>query len=593
MAVNSSQSDERERYRADPCSFIEEVLVNPEDGKPFVLYPEQRVFLRKALVLTGEGRFPYPEMLYSAPKKSGKTATAAMIALYVAIVLAGNYGEIYCLANDFDQAQSRVFGACIKIVQASPKLRNSATITAKQIVFRSTNTFIQACASDYSGFAGGNPTLTIADEAWGFISESAKRLFDEAVPSPARRVSGRLTVTYAGFLSESDLLEALWKRGMSGKKIGRDLHATKDDMLCCWISKRTPAPWQDKRWKDQMRASLRPAQYLRLVENQWVETSSGFVDMELFDACVDAQHRPIVASPTLPVHIGVDASTKRDSTAIAVVTFENGKVRLVSHKIFTPSPKDPIDFEATVERALLEYRRSFRVREIRYDPYQLVSLAQRLTKQGLPMQEFPQTVGNLTEASSNLFELIKANNLIAYPDAAIRLAMSRAVAIESSRGWRIAKEKTSHRIDIVVALAQAALASVQEQRGEPGALTLLKLEMGAARVRSGMPVEVAAAANAVPIDQLRKFVADNSGAAAESAARPVRGTEEAWEFARKLCENAVSAESACEQAFNLHKVSIEPYALQAFVQRANAPTTGPSRPRNTPAGAKSLDETLV
>jgi hypothetical protein len=40
--------------------------------------------------------------------------------------------------------------------------------------------------------------------------------------------------------------------------------------------------------------------------------------------------------------------------------------------------------------------------------------------------------------------------------------VSRAVAVESARGWRIAKDKTSHKIDIVVALAQAALAAVRK-----------------------------------------------------------------------------------------------------------------------------------
>ena len=39
--------------------------------------------------------------------------------------------------------------------------------------------------------------------------------------------------------------------------------------------------------------------------------------------------------------------------------------------------------------------------------------------------------------------------------------MCRAVALETSRGWRIAKEKQSHKIDVVVALAQAALGAVQ------------------------------------------------------------------------------------------------------------------------------------
>lgn len=42
----------------------------------------------------------------------------------------------------------------------------------------------------------------------------------------------------------------------------------------------------------------------------------------------------------------------------------------------------------------------------------------------------------------------------------------RSIAVENARGWRIAKEKSSHKIDVVVALAQAALAAVQN--GEQG-----------------------------------------------------------------------------------------------------------------------------
>jgi phage terminase large subunit-like protein len=79
---------------------------------------------------------------------------------------------------------------------------------------------------------------------------------------------------------------------------------------------------------------------------------------------------------------------------------------------------------------------------------------------GWPTTEFPQTPANLTEASQNLFELIQDRNLVAYPDAGMRLAISRAVALETSRGWRITEEKQAHKIDVVVALAMAAHAAV-------------------------------------------------------------------------------------------------------------------------------------
>jgi phage terminase large subunit-like protein len=216
------------------------------------------------------------------------------------------------------------------------------------------------------------------------------------------------------------------------------------------------------------RADARPATAECLspaIKNQWVSSESTFVPIEWWDACVDPSTRPVVADQRLAVWLGLDASVKRDSTAIVACTFDHAtkRVRLAWHRIFQPKRDDPLDFEATIEKTLLELRSRFDVREVRFDPYQLVAVAQRLTAAGLPMVEFPQSVPNLTEASSNLYELVKGRGLVAYQDPDFRLAVSRAVALETSRGWRIAKEKVSHKIDVVVALAQAALGAVQGQ----------------------------------------------------------------------------------------------------------------------------------
>ena len=159
----------------------------------------------------------------------------------------------------------------------------------------------------------------------------------------------------------------------------------------------------------------------------------------------------------------------RIAAAVVGVTWDSdGKVRLVTHRIFQPSPDDPLDFEATVEATLKELAERFDVQVVRFDPYQLVSSAQRLERTGLPMEEYPQTLDRLTEMSSNLYELLKSTKVRAYPDRDIRLAMTRAVAVESARGWRIAKAKTAHKIDVVVALAMAALACVKECAGGDG-----------------------------------------------------------------------------------------------------------------------------
>jgi hypothetical protein len=460
-ALKSNQNSSAiARWKRDPIAFITEVLIDPEKGKPFELYPAEQVFLREALRLTAEGELPYPELLFGAPMKSGKTALAAMIMIYVIAVLGGPWAEGYSVANDLEQSQTRVFQAICRIIEASPLLRGSATITNTRVTFKSTGSIIAAIASEFAGAAGSQRTISVFDELWGVRSLAGERLWNEMVPVPTRKVSCRLTVTYAGFAGESTLLEGLYKRAMQGEVIGPDLY--RNGVLLAYWTHELRAPWQTPKWREQMRQQLPTNGFLRQIENRFVTSESPFVEMAWFDACVDPDLSPVLADPRIPVWGGVDASVKRDSTAIVVCTFDQGKVRLVWHRIFQPSPDDPLDFEATIEKTLLELRRRFYVREVRFDPYQLVAVAQRLTQQGLPMVEFPQSVPNLTESSTNLYEIIKGRNLVAYQDADIRLAVSRTVALETSRGWRIAKEKASHKIDVVVALAQAALGAVHQ-----------------------------------------------------------------------------------------------------------------------------------
>jgi hypothetical protein len=263
------------------------------------------------------------------------------------------------------------------------------------------------------------------------------------VPPPTRKIACRLTTTYAGFEGESVLLEELYKRGLTQPQIGTDLYAG-DGLLMFWSH--TPvAPWQDERWLAQMRRTLRPNQYLRMIENRFVTTESSFVDMSAWDQCVDPNLTPVLGDRVLPIYVGIDASVKHDSTAIVVVHWSKKEqhVRLIWHRVFQPSPDDPLNFEQTVERTLIDLHKRFNLRKALFDPYQMQAVSQRLARAGVRIEEFPQTPANLTEASQNLFELVQGRNLVAYPDPGLRLAVSRAVAVETSRGWAHLKGEAS------------------------------------------------------------------------------------------------------------------------------------------------------
>ena len=463
MADRHLDKNTLRRWRRHPATFVEEVLFDPETDAPYKLLPSERRFLAHAFKTGAAGRLLYPEQLYSCPKKSGKTAFAALHVLTTSLLFGGAYPEATLCANDYDQAQGRVFEAVKRIIEASPLLRAACSkITADKIVFPEFDATITAIAADYAGAAGGNPTISCFDELWAYTSERSRRLWDEMIPPPTRKIACRLTVTYAGFEGESALLEELYKRGLQQPSIGPDLYAGAG-LLMFW-SHAPIAPWQSAEWIEQMRGQLRPNAFLRMIENRFVSTESTFVDLEWWDRCVDPACQPVLADKMLPVWVGVDASVKRDTTAIVAVTFDTKtqKARLVAHRIFQPTANQPLDFEATIEATVRDYCRRFAVRTVAYDPYQMAAVAQRLRSANIPMREFPQSVPNLTSMGSNLYELIKGARIAVYKDDALRLAVSRTVAKETPRGLQLTKEKQSHKIDVVVALAMAALHAVEQ-----------------------------------------------------------------------------------------------------------------------------------
>jgi phage terminase large subunit-like protein len=186
-----------DRWRADPAAFITEVLRNPETGRPFELLPAELAFLDHCFRTNDAGRLCYPEQVYSGPKKSGKTAFGALLALTTTLVHGGPFAEGYCVANDFDQAQGRVFQATRRITEASPLLRREARVFADRIEFPATGASIAAIASDYAGAAGANPTISVFDELWGYTSERSRRLWDLTLKQVIRRITSGEPISWA------------------------------------------------------------------------------------------------------------------------------------------------------------------------------------------------------------------------------------------------------------------------------------------------------------------------------------------------------------------------------------------------------------
>jgi hypothetical protein len=79
-------------------------------------------------------------------------------------------------------------------------------------------------------------------------------------------------------------------------------------------------------------------------------------------------------------------------------------------------------------------------------------------------ERYNQTQNNLTEATEALYSAFINRNLRIYNAPDLREHVLNAVSIETPRGIRLSKQKTSAKIDGAVALSFAVLAAVQYGR---------------------------------------------------------------------------------------------------------------------------------
>jgi phage terminase large subunit-like protein len=141
---------------------------------------------------------------------------------------------------------------------------------------------------------------------------------------------------------------------------------------------------------------------------------------------------------------------------------KTGQVLLVFHRVFYPTPQQPLDFEATVVKTMIELDGRYTIGKVLFDPFQMQAVAQQLKRRRIPMEEFSPTSKNLAQAAQNLSELVQDRRLVMYKNAELREAASRSVAVKTSQGIKLGKRKRSDKVDVITALMMAAYAAVHE-----------------------------------------------------------------------------------------------------------------------------------
>ena len=192
--------------------------------------------------------------------------------------------------------------------------------------------------------------------------------------------------------------------------------------------------------------------FRRLHLNEWYEGALGaWIPRESWLKCIGSPE----IDPSLPAVIGVDAASRQDTTAVALVQVDqSGRFHSKIWSLDVDPDVGYLDY-SRLEDLLREICSTYQVTRLAFDPFQMIRTQQILGSEGLPTEVFPQSDQRMVPASQLLYDLVMEEKLVHDGDTLVTEQVLAAGIRESARGWRLDKRKSSRPIDAVVALAIA------------------------------------------------------------------------------------------------------------------------------------------
>ena len=423
------------------------------------------------------GLYKYSTVIWSDVKKSAKSSVAAAVAANFAITK--EYAEIYIIANDLKQADSRVAMYFRRALELNPRLRKLYRNKGYRTMFTHNHSYVEAIPIDPSGEAGSNADLIVTSELWGAHEEAKQRMFAELTLSPTKfGKSMRWIESYAGYTDESKLLYSLYDAGvlngvrlwdepmptMMNQDMPLEAYVNREARIFCLWNTIPRLPWQTKEYYNNEAAMLDPNEFRRIHRNEWVTSKDTFIPMEWWDACRDNEIPPIKGLESIV--LALDAGVSHANFALVGVSrhpTQKEDTILRFSKRWVPPKGGKINFEGTKEDPgpelfLLELCKRYNIVEIAYDPYQLEDMAGRLRRRGVAwFRPFSQQTTRMV-ADSQFRTRIRERRIHHQGDNDMREHIGNCdakVDLTGERNIRLVPKAENKYIDLAVAYSMA------------------------------------------------------------------------------------------------------------------------------------------
>lgn len=482
-------------------------------GQPFKLLDWQHSIIWDVYgTLDNRALRQYQYVYLEVPKKNGKTELAAAAGVYHTFADGEVKGEVYGCASDRGQA-SLAFDVAVDMIDQSPFLKNRCKYTAsqKKLMDKVSGTTYQVLSAEAFTKHGLNASAVIFDE---LHAQPNRELWDVMTfgAGDARAQPIWWVITTAG--DDPDRNSIGWEihekaaQILSGEKVDPRwyvrIYGLPEDQ----------DPWDEANWfkvnpslghtidiEKVRQAALaarnslseeRLFRWLRL--NQWIATKRvGWQPLTLWDQTLGAWDlSELVGKKCYP---GVDLSSTTDLTAVCLlfppqeglpdwraifeawIPEDNMKERVhrdgvpydrwVNQKHLHATPGNIIDYDF-VEARLIALSKQYKFQLYGTDPWNSRMLTQRLQREGIEGVEIAQNMANMSPAMKEIERLMKTGLMTHEYNPVARWCWGNVnVAVDGNGNIKPMKNKSTDRIDLVVALINAMSVAIRMEQQTP------------------------------------------------------------------------------------------------------------------------------
>lgn len=487
------------------CEFLP-ITSGIHAGRRLILRPWQKEIVNSIYAVDEDGKRMVRTALVTLPRKNGKTAIAAALALcHLLGPEAEQRGQIFSASADREMA-SIIYREMEAVILSVPEFSSRCHIQSfhKTITDTTTGSVYRAMTADSRKAHGLSPSFMVYDE----LAQSNDRdLYDNLTTGTGARKEPLMVVISTQSADPNHIMSELVDYAL---KI-QDGTLPPDPAFygCIYAAPDDADPWDEKTWFDcnpalddfrsleemqifAEQAKKIPAKesvFRNLYLNQRVDPVAKWLSSTDFDACVGSM--PDLSGREC--YAGLDLSSTQDLSALSLCfTPTNGDPFYTQHFAWCPenaiksrSKADRVPYDlwnrqghieatpgAVVDYAYILKRieavsKQYNLKAILFDRWGSRKIVKDLQDMGLEMIEFGQGFASMSPPSKEMEKLVLSRKIVFPENPALKWCFSNTIVeLDAAGNTKPSKKKSKEKIDMVVSSIMALDGALRNAKKE-------------------------------------------------------------------------------------------------------------------------------